>query len=289
MTSDEVGPLHLLPVRRGEASAKRALSARSSRWLAPGLPHDITRKDEGSCGASPSLASVWPLLPVAALASPLGACQESCGLYLHMELVQMLLGSEPNPSTAQLQHAGRKLEAVGFHVGERLVERYTKERPRFSDTLEIIKFICKDFWYEVYRKHIDKLQTNNRARRRRPPPTRSPVHPPARPLRTRSPAAAAAAAAAATVSSGRRAPASSDVLQRLAGGVHASGQQAQADRALLAEFGAHGERQADGRTARQVSGGADPRCARRGEAGRVGVAHSIAPSVACAARLSGAH
>jgi len=206
-----------------------------------------------------------------------------------MELVQMLLGSEPNPSTAQLQHAGRKLEAVGFHVGERLVERYTKERPRFSDTLEIIKFICKDFWYEVYRKHIDKLQTNNRARRRRHPPTRSPAHPPARPPRTRSPAAAAAAAAAATVSSGRRAPASSDVLQRLAGGVHASGQQAQADRALLAEFGAHGERQADGRAARQIPGGADPRCARRGEAGRVGAAHSIAPSVACAARLSGAH
>ena len=108
------------------------------------------------------LAPVWPRLPVAALASPLGACQESCGLYLHMELVQMLLGSEPNPSTAQLQHAGRKLEAVGFHVGERLVERYTKERPRFSDTLEIIKFICKDFWMEVYRKQIDKLQTNNR-------------------------------------------------------------------------------------------------------------------------------
>ena len=126
-----------------------------------------------------------------------------------MELVQMLLGSEPNPSTAQLQHAGRKLEAVGFQVGERLVERYTKERPRFSDTLEIIKFICKDFWYEVYRKHIDKLQTNNRARRRRPPPTRSLAHPPARPLarrRRRSPAAAAATAAA-TVSSGRRAPA----------------------------------------------------------------------------------
>ena len=119
-------------------------------------------------------------------------CQESCGLYLHMELVQMLLGSEPNPSTAQLQHAGRKLEAVGFQVGERLVERYTKERPRFSDTLEIIKFICKDFWYEVYRKHIDKLQTNNRARRRRPPPTRSTAHPPARPPRTRSPAAVAA-------------------------------------------------------------------------------------------------
>ena len=92
-------------------------------------------------------------------------------MYLHMELVQMLLGTDPNPTTTQLQTAGRKLEAVGFQVGQRLVERYTKERPRFSDTLEIIKFICKDFWFEVYRKQIDKLQTNNRVR-----------HPPARPI-----------------------------------------------------------------------------------------------------------
>jgi len=85
---------------------------------------------------------------------------ESCLSFLHIELVQQLLG--PDPTTAQLQHAGRKLEAVGFQVGQRLVERYTKDRPRFSDTLEIIKFICKDFWFEVYRKQIDKLQTNNR-------------------------------------------------------------------------------------------------------------------------------
>ena len=138
--------------------------------------HDITRKAEGGCGAPPFLASVSQCYPLQH--SQACACQESCGLYLHMELVQMLLGSEPNPSTAQLQHAGRKLEAVGFQVGERLVERYTKERPRFSDTLEIIKFICKDFWYEVYRKQIDKLQTNNRARRR---PAHSPVHPLAHP------------------------------------------------------------------------------------------------------------
>ena len=51
-------------------------------------------------------------------------------------------------------------------MGVRLIERYTRERPRFADTLEIIKFICKDFWFEIYRKQIDKLQTNNRV-----PPT----------------------------------------------------------------------------------------------------------------------
>ena len=93
---------------------------------------------------------------------------ESSFNYLHMELVQYALGGPPesggNHSTSQVQHASRKIEAIGFQVGMRLVERYTKDKPRFTDTLEIIKFICKDFWMEVYRKQVDKLQTNNRAR-----------------------------------------------------------------------------------------------------------------------------
>ena len=88
---------------------------------------------------------------------------ESTFSFLHMELVQMALGpNSATPTTSQLQLASRKIEAIGFQVGQRLVERYTKDRPRFTDTLEIIKFICKDFWVEVYRKQIDKLQTNNR-------------------------------------------------------------------------------------------------------------------------------
>lgn len=36
------------------------------------------------------------------------------------------------------------------------------ERPRFSDHLEAIKFICKDFWSEVFKKQIDNLKTNHR-------------------------------------------------------------------------------------------------------------------------------
>lgn len=38
------------------------------------------------------------------------------------------------------------------------------ERPRFSDHLEAIKFICKDFWSEVFKKQIDNLKTNHRVR-----------------------------------------------------------------------------------------------------------------------------
>ena len=89
---------------------------------------------------------------------------ESSFSYLHMELVNLAIGGRPSAqhTTAHLQHASRKIEAIGFSVGVRLVERYTKDRPRFTDTLDIIKFICKDFWMEIYRHHVDKLQTNNR-------------------------------------------------------------------------------------------------------------------------------
>ncbi|KAI6684742.1 hypothetical protein NL676_030655 [Syzygium grande] len=58
--------------------------------------------------------------------------------------------------------AARRIEAIGYQVGLQLSERYTMERPRFSDHLEAIKFICKDFWSEVFKKQIDNLKTNHR-------------------------------------------------------------------------------------------------------------------------------
>ncbi|XP_068666540.1 uncharacterized protein [Aristolochia californica] len=58
--------------------------------------------------------------------------------------------------------AAQRIEAIGFQVGHQLAERYTMERPRFSDHLEAIKFICKDFWSELFKKQIDNLKTNHR-------------------------------------------------------------------------------------------------------------------------------
>lgn len=58
--------------------------------------------------------------------------------------------------------AARRIEAIGYQVGLQLAERYTKDRPRFADHLEVIKFICKDFWAEVFKKQIDNLKTNHR-------------------------------------------------------------------------------------------------------------------------------
>ncbi|KAI4238885.1 MAG: hypothetical protein LQ349_000798 [Xanthoria aureola] len=56
----------------------------------------------------------------------------------------------------------RRLDALGYRVGQGLVERFSRDRPRFTDTLDMIKFLCKDIWILVFRKQIDNLKTNHR-------------------------------------------------------------------------------------------------------------------------------
>jgi len=60
-----------------------------------------------------------------------------------------------------------KLEQMGFQVGVRVVERLTLDKPRFSDNLEAVKFICKDFWTAMFKKQIDNLKTNHKVGRSR--------------------------------------------------------------------------------------------------------------------------
>jgi hypothetical protein len=91
-----------------------------------------------------------------------------------------------------------RLETLGYRVGQGLVERYafghppslpssfprvsqllsdlcatpttdrskpkrfSRDRPRFNDTLDAIKFVCKDLWTLVFRKQVDNLKTNHR-------------------------------------------------------------------------------------------------------------------------------
>jgi len=33
--------------------------------------------------------------------------------------------------------------------------------PRFKDELDIMKFICRDFWSALYQKQVDNLRTNH--------------------------------------------------------------------------------------------------------------------------------
>ncbi|KAL2181940.1 transport protein particle component [Thermothelomyces heterothallicus CBS 202.75] len=56
-----------------------------------------------------------------------------------------------------------RLERIGYRVGQGLVEsRFSRDRPRFNDTLDVIKFLCKDLWTIVFRKQVDNLKTNHR-------------------------------------------------------------------------------------------------------------------------------
>lgn len=56
----------------------------------------------------------------------------------------------------------KRIEALGHDIGTRLVERYVMERDRLEADLDIVKFICKDFWEHTFKKQIDVLRTNHR-------------------------------------------------------------------------------------------------------------------------------
>ncbi|KAI5296208.1 Trafficking protein particle complex subunit 33 [Ascosphaera acerosa] len=55
-----------------------------------------------------------------------------------------------------------RLEGIGFRVGQGLAERFSRDRPRFTDHLDVIKFLCKDLWTILFQKQIDNLKTNHR-------------------------------------------------------------------------------------------------------------------------------
>ncbi|KAA0707249.1 Trafficking protein particle complex subunit 6B [Triplophysa tibetana] len=79
--------------------------------------------------------------------------------FLHSEIIQYVNGVECGES--ENGRCVSKLENMGFRVGQGLIERFTKDTPRFKDELDVMKFICKDFWTSVFKKQIDNLRTNH--------------------------------------------------------------------------------------------------------------------------------
>ncbi|KAF8324945.1 TRAPP complex subunit trs33 [Amanita rubescens] len=55
-----------------------------------------------------------------------------------------------------------RLEAIGMHVGANFSERLCKDKPLFTETLDAIKFVCKDLWAAFWEKQVDNLRTNHR-------------------------------------------------------------------------------------------------------------------------------
>ncbi|NXF52543.1 TPC6B protein, partial [Oceanites oceanicus] len=70
---------------------------------------------------------------------------EALFLLLHNEMVAGLYRAAEQ-GEGENGRCTTKLESMGFRVGQGLIERFTKDTARFKDELDIMKFICKDFW-----------------------------------------------------------------------------------------------------------------------------------------------
>ena len=76
---------------------------------------------------------------------------------LHGELVKHVLTRTGNDRVKALSD----VESISFSSEYRLVEKITREHPIFKDELELMKFVCKDYWMCIFRKQIDNLRTNH--------------------------------------------------------------------------------------------------------------------------------
>ena len=56
----------------------------------------------------------------------------------------------------------KRIESLGHEIGTKLVERFAHDHERLEHDLDMVKFICKDFWEAVFNKQVDILRTNHR-------------------------------------------------------------------------------------------------------------------------------
>eukprot|EP01128_Nolandella_sp_AFSM9_P002093 TRINITY_DN12481_c0_g1_i1.p1 TRINITY_DN12481_c0_g1~~TRINITY_DN12481_c0_g1_i1.p1 ORF type:complete len:163 (+),score=20.82 TRINITY_DN12481_c0_g1_i1:51-539(+) len=79
--------------------------------------------------------------------------------YLLIELFDsLLLGKDGENDGANLY----EIEQMGFRIGQKITEKITIDRSRFSEKIDVIKWICKDFWMVLFRKQADNLRTNHK-------------------------------------------------------------------------------------------------------------------------------
>lgn len=81
--------------------------------------------------------------------------------FLHSEVVNYVLDQNELNNKDTKEDDLSNLEYIGFSTGYKIIERLTREMPRFKDELDTMKFICTDFWSAVYKKQIDNLRTNH--------------------------------------------------------------------------------------------------------------------------------
>lgn len=59
-----------------------------------------------------------------------------------------------------------KIELLGYQVGQRLCEKLiftaANQMPMRPEQIDVLKFLCKEFWTSIFGKSIDNLKTNHR-------------------------------------------------------------------------------------------------------------------------------
>ena len=77
---------------------------------------------------------------------------------LHLELVSQVIHADHEEALTMVTRTGgpeasptSRLELLGLNTGYRFIERLAKDYPKFKDELDLLKFICKDFWVAVFR------------------------------------------------------------------------------------------------------------------------------------------
>lgn len=90
--------------------------------------------------------------------------------FLHMQIVDYVM----NESNLPPEKCYSVLENLGFRFGQRVgarwkiywkinnIHRFGRGQTRLHDNLDIIKFICKEVWMEMFNKHVDKLETDHK-------------------------------------------------------------------------------------------------------------------------------
>uniref|UniRef100_A0A673L1E5 Trafficking protein particle complex subunit 6B n=1 Tax=Sinocyclocheilus rhinocerous TaxID=307959 RepID=A0A673L1E5_9TELE len=83
--------------------------------------------------------------------------------FLHMEIVALVYKEQATREDIDKERVTcvSTLDAMGFRVGQGMIERFTKDCPTFKDDLDLMKFLCKDFWSTIFKKQIDNLRTNH--------------------------------------------------------------------------------------------------------------------------------
>lgn len=93
-----------------------------------------------------------------------------CFDYLLMELVPLSkrteLSQTINGQMEKMELVDHKGQEIGYELGKELAEYllYIKNEGNLNilETLDIMKFVCRDVWRLLYLKQMDNLRTNHR-------------------------------------------------------------------------------------------------------------------------------